>query len=163
MSTIKSEVTLYNVLERILHKARDTQTPVTSVECFDDNEVRKLAPDTNKVSDVLGHLWRSGYIERFPAPKRPNSQAKFAYAWKPEKVSKAKVRMAAAQARLDGVAEGSAEPVQPTSTPAERVDFSGAVETSSRVLLDRPRIVITNDGNTVTITLPSLIVEIRGR
>lgn len=47
---------------------------------------RDLQQATNKMSDVLGFMWRRGVLTRYPAPKDGTSFARFSYAWneKPE-------------------------------------------------------------------------------
>jgi hypothetical protein len=71
---------VYRVIEKIL---RASPEPMTCIQLFDKPEVRKLAPDTAKVSDVLGNLWRREYLVRFAAPPgRLGDQTKWAYAWK---------------------------------------------------------------------------------
>ena len=68
MGTVRSEMTLYHVLERLL---KETEQPVTCVDLYDHPEVSSIADTVNKVSDTLGHLWRKGYVQRHVAPKRP--------------------------------------------------------------------------------------------
>lgn len=86
--SIKSDKTIYQVLERHL---READGPLTCVDLMDRNDVRAEAlkefggkerdvrQATNKLSDALGFMWRRGLLTRFPAPKGSHSLARFSY------------------------------------------------------------------------------------
>jgi hypothetical protein len=76
---IKSEFGIYSVLERHLKAASQ---PLTCVDLFAKNDVKKFATSANKVSDYLGHMWRRGLLDRFYAPKESTSMARYGYLWK---------------------------------------------------------------------------------
>lgn len=82
---IRSQNEIYEHLDEALEKA--TQ-PVTCVDLMDDPNVRTAAMArwgddvqyaTEKLSDVLGFMWRRGIIERFNAPPNPRNKARWAY------------------------------------------------------------------------------------
>lgn len=81
---IKSEFGIYGVLERYLRAAKD---PLTCVDLFAKNDVKKFAANANKVSDYLGHMWRRGLLDRFYAPKDSTTMARYAYLWKAQEVA----------------------------------------------------------------------------
>lgn len=58
--SFKNTFGIYQVLERLLKAAN---RPLTCVELFDAPEVRQLAPDVNRVSDYLGHMYRRALRE----------------------------------------------------------------------------------------------------
>lgn len=97
---IKSQKDIYNVLEKYL---RSTQHPLTVNMLMDISEIRRIAleelsPDndereaTNKLSDVLGFMWRRGLVVRYPAPRESHSFARFAYIWDEDKELKGKAK-----------------------------------------------------------------------
>lgn len=70
---------LYHVLCEVLKVA---DHPMTAPELFDLPAVRKLAPNSNRVSDYLGNLWRDKLLKREPAPRSDFSSARWSYSWK---------------------------------------------------------------------------------
>jgi hypothetical protein len=83
--SIKSDRTIYHLVENYLRKAKH---PQTCVQLMEDADIRQEALDdfgddlqiaTNKLSDVVGHMWRRGLLTRFPAPKTSTSFARYAY------------------------------------------------------------------------------------
>lgn len=90
MSQIRSDRGIYQLLERYL---REASYPMTCVNLMDIAEIRKEAVKeyggtdkdvritTNKLSDLLGFMWRRGLLTRYPAPKEGSSLAKYAYIW----------------------------------------------------------------------------------
>lgn len=89
---IKSDDNIYNVVEKALAKQDE---PVTCATLMDMPEVKKAAiarfgPDvqiaTNKLSDLLGFMWRRTVLERYPAPPS-RSMARFAYKLAKKEVS----------------------------------------------------------------------------
>lgn len=123
---------LYGVLETIL---RGSKEPLDCVQLFDRPEVREHAATVNRVSDYLGNLWRKGKLLRLPAPRRDNSRAQWLYMWKP--------------------------PSQRAKTPAP--DVSQAVEFNPTVnsVLNRPHLSISEEGDTIVLTLPQLTITIK--
>lgn len=85
---IKSQRPIYDLVEGKLRKAK---RPMTCSELMDDPAIREEAvsefggPDndvqqaSNKLSDVLGFMWRKGVLMRYPAPKDSLSFARYAY------------------------------------------------------------------------------------
>ncbi len=83
--SIKSERSIYQVLEENLKKSTK---PLTCTDLWDmDGRIRELEKEggPNKISDLLGFMWRKGLVVRFHAPKTSTSYARFAYQWKEEK------------------------------------------------------------------------------
>jgi hypothetical protein len=81
---IKSEEVLYNIVEENLGNA---DSPMTCADLMDIPEVRKAAlkrfgsdlqTATNKLSDMLGFMWRRSVLERYQAPPS-RSMARYAY------------------------------------------------------------------------------------
>lgn len=124
---------LFPILEEIL---KNSTEPLDCVTVFDMPEVRKHAATVNRVSDYLGHLWRKGKVVRLPAPKTDNSRARWMYAWKGPRGPKLHAAL---------------------GIPA------GAVEYTPRVLADRPSVLITEEGSTITLELPNLLIVIRSK
>ena len=108
--------------------------PMDCQALFDMPEIRKHAASANRVSDYLGGLWRKGLVMRLPAPKTDNSRARWMYAWKGSKGPKLHAEMA-----------------------------SKAVDYTPRILADRPSVLITEEGSTITIEMPNLIVVIKAK
>jgi hypothetical protein len=110
---------------------RDLGEPLDCQRLFDMPEIREHAASANRVSDYLGGLWRKGLVVRLPAAPESNSKARWAYQWK-----------------QDGR-------VTAPGSPERGIDYA------PRILADRPTILITEEGKTITIELPSLFIIIR--
>lgn len=108
--------------------------PLDCITLYDRPEIREHAASVNRVSDYLGGLWRKGLVVRLPAPQTEGSRARWMYAWKGPKGPKLHASLAT-----------KAE----TYTP--------------RVLADRPSVLITEEGSTITIELPSLLIVIKSK
>lgn len=123
---------LYSVLEEILKASKE---PLDCNELFDNSKVRKHARTVNRVSDYLGNMWRKGDVVRVPAPLSKNSRSRWLYAWKGRVLAK------------------------PTLDDIKRA----AVFASDGVqnLLKTPQMEITQEGKSVVITLPDLIITIK--
>lgn len=90
MSKIRSDRGIYQLLERYL---REAPYAMTCVNLMDITEVREEALKeyggndkdmrlaTNKLSDLLGFMWRRGLLTRYPAQQEGNSLARWAYIW----------------------------------------------------------------------------------
>lgn len=126
-----NESGLFPALEAVLKASTE---PFTCQELYDLPEIQKHAASVNRVSDYLGGLWRKGLVVRLAAPKSDNSRARWMYQWKGSRGPK-----------LRG---GS------TTVPE-------GIEYTPRVLADRPSILITEEGSTITMELPNLIVVIK--
>lgn len=99
-------------------------------------EIRKHAASVNRVSDYLGNLWRKGLVVRIPAPKIDGVRSRWLYAWK--------------------------GPRGPKLYAAQGVDLPvKGIEYTPRVLADRPSILITEEGSTITVELPNLMLVIK--
>jgi len=107
--------------------------PLDCQALFDMPEIRQHAASVNRVSDYLGGLWRKGQVVRLPAPKTDNSRARWMYVWRGSKGPKLHASL--------GIEEG--QPYTP------------------RILADRPSVLITEEGSTITVELPNLIISIR--
>ena len=82
---IRSTRDIYQLIE---NKLREANQPLTVTALMDDMNIRREALSefgddvrtaTNKVSDVLGFMWRRGVLTRYPAPRETNSFARYAY------------------------------------------------------------------------------------
>jgi hypothetical protein len=144
-SNLRSAFGIYHVLENIL---KETDQPLTCVDLFDKPDVRKFADTANRVSDYLGHMYRRELLDRIPAPKTANSQARWAYIWKgklgfrPTEVVPLKKPEAA-------------PPEVPAAQPAAEI------KVQQGKILEKPNIEITQNGELVTIDLPALTITIR--
>ena len=87
MKKIKSSAAIYSVIEEAM---LPLEKPITCAELMDKADVRAAAVEkygddvqiaTNKLSDLLGFMWRRGVLERYPADTS-NTMARFAYLWK---------------------------------------------------------------------------------
>lgn len=107
--------------------------PMDCQTLYDMPEIRQHAASANRVSDYLGGLWRKGLVVRLPAPKADNSRSRWMYLWKGAK------------------------------GPKLHAKLEQAVEYTPRVLADRPSVLITEEGSTITIELPNLMVVIRSK
>ena len=85
---IKSDRPIYGLIEKHL---KVNKQPVTCNALMDIDEIRLEALNefgeanqdlqlaTNKMSDVLGFMWRRGVLTRFPAPRYGTSFARYSY------------------------------------------------------------------------------------
>lgn len=110
---------------------RESDEPLDCVTLYDLPAIRAHAASVNRVSDYLGDLWRKGLVVRLPAPKSDSTRSKWMYAWKGPRGSKLHARL------------------------------EEAVEYTPRIIADRPSILITEQGSTITIELPNLILVIK--
>lgn len=112
---------------------RKAKEPLDCATLFDRPRVREHAQTVNRVSDYLGNMWRKGQVLRLPAPKLDNTRARWMYVWKERAPKKAVV------------------------------DMSQAIEYDSRVetLLTRANLEVTEEGDTVVITLPAITITIK--
>jgi hypothetical protein len=149
--TIRSAFGIYHVLEVLL---RDTDHPMTCVELFDKPDVRQFAETANRVSDYLGHMWRRQLLDRVPAPKTSNSQARWAYIWK-GKLNEA------AQKQVVSFTKTAVPPSARQGPVEVAPEVSGVVPSPEKSILSKPSIEITQNGETVTIDLPALSITIR--
>lgn len=140
---IRDAFGIYHVLEIQLKR---TDRPLTCVDLFDHPDVKKFADSVNRVSDYLGHMYRRGLLGREPAPKTSNSQAKWGYFWK----NRAEVEA------LKATAVASRAALLPVTSAAE-------LEAPLRKILSKPNIEITDNGGTVVIDLPELMITIRAK
>ena len=127
-----NESGLFPALEAVLKASAE---PLDCQALYDMAEIRKHAASVNRVSGYLGGLWRKGLVVRLPAPKMENSRSRWLYQWKGDRGPK-----------LRG---GS------TIIP------EGAIEYTPRIIADRPSMLITEEGSTITLELPNLIVVIK--
>jgi hypothetical protein len=127
----RGEDGLFGALETELKKAKE---PLDCATLFERASIRAHASSVNRVSDYLGHLWRKGKVLRLPAPKDDNTRARWMYVWKPQ-----------------------TPPPKPTLADA----MEKAEQASINKLLSRPNIEITEEGDSVVITLPAFTITIK--
>ena len=129
----KSEQGLFQVLEEIL---RDADDALDCATIFDMPGVRDYAATVNRVSDYLGNLWRKGLVLRVPAPKLDGTKARWMYVWKDKGPKK----------RL-------------------KADMTRAVEFNHSLdrIIGIPNLDISDDGKTISIVLPELLITIQRR
>lgn len=127
----RNEQGLYRALEKELRKAKD---PMECAALFDLLSVREHAETVNRVSDYLGNMWRKGQVLRLPAPRLDNTRARWLYIWKNKGPAK-----------------------KPVVDLASAVEFSPALDS----VLNRANMSITEEGDTVVITLPAITITIK--
>lgn len=127
----RNEQGLFGALERELRKATE---PLDCATLFDRPEVRKHAATVNRVSDYLGNLWRKNKVLRIPAPNLEGTRARWLYIWKDK---------------------------GPPKKP--EIDLSKAIEYSEQLdqVMNRPNMQITEEGDTVVITLAAITITIK--
>ena len=128
---IRNEQGLFGALETKLRKAKE---PLDCATLFDLGAVREHAATINRVSDYLGNLWRKGLVLRLPAPRLEGTRARWLYIWKNK---------------------GPAKKTTPDLDQA--IEFSPVVAN----VLNRPNMEITEEGDTVVITLSSITITIK--
>lgn len=129
----KGEDGLFGALEAELKRAKE---PLDCVALFDRASIRAHAVSANRVSDYLGHMWRKGLVLRLPAPKDDKTRARWMYVWRPQ---------------------------EPVVKPTVAEAISQAEQSTVDKLLSRPNIEITEEGNSVVITLPTITITITTR
>ena len=132
---IKTEMTTRS--EEGLYGALETELkkakePLDCATLFDRPSVRQHAATVNRVSDYLGNLWRKGVVLRLPAPRLEGTRARWLYMWR-----------------------GRPKPEMP--------DLSQAIAFDEHVehVLQRPNMEITEEGDTVVITLAAITITIK--
>lgn len=128
-----NETGLFPALEAALKASPE---PLDCIMLYDRPEIRQHAASVNRVSDYLGGLWRKGLVVRLPAPKSDGSRARWMYARKGPKGPKLHAKL--------GIPERGEE-----YTP--------------RILADRPSVLITEEGSTISIELPNLMIIIKSK
>jgi hypothetical protein len=127
---------LYGAIEKVL---RATDGPLDCHALYDMPTIREHAASANRVSDYLGGLWRKGLVLRLPTSSTDEaSRSRWAYEWKKD---------TRRTANPDDVLFESAKEV--------------GVEYNHRIIADRPSVLITEKGSTITIELPNLILMIK--
>jgi hypothetical protein len=129
------EMSLYELLEDVLKGA---ESPLTCVEIYDMPKVRALAPSINRVSDYLGGLYRKGKATRSVAPRHGNDGSRWSYSWRHKVESEERPGFK----DVVHLVHNSARP-------------------SSRTLLDKPNIIVTEDADSVTIELPDFTITVK--
>lgn len=111
---------------------KEAKQPMDCVDIYDGNmEVRKRAANPNRVSDYLGNMWRKGLLQRLPAPRGEGKKARWLYVWK------------------------GRQQVKPDL--AKAVSYDETMQT----IIDKPNLLIEEDGRLLTITLPGIRVMIQ--
>ena len=129
----RGEDGLFGALEAELKKAKE---PLDCATLFERASIRAHAASVNRVSDYLGHMWRKGLVLRLPAPKDDKTRARWMYVWKPQK---------------------------PVPKPSLDEALEIAQESNVNKLLSRPNIEITEEGDSVVITLPAFTITVKKR
>ena len=126
----RNEQGLFGALERELRKAKD---PIDCVTLFEKPSIREHAATANRVADYLGNMWRKGRVLRLPAPRLADTRSRWLYMWKDKGPAK--------------------KPV---------VDLSTAIEFDANVdnVINRPNMSVTEEGDTVVITLREITIRI---
>jgi hypothetical protein len=110
---------------------KKAKQPMDCNELFDKASIRAHAANANRVSDYLGNMWRKGLVLRLPAPKGDGTRARWLYVWK-----------------------NRPPPPRPTIEDAKAYE-------AVKSLFSKPNIEISEEGDVVTITLPSWSITIR--
>lgn len=118
---------IYHVLERRL---KSSKTPLTCVELYDYEDVRKYADDINRVSDYLGHMYRRGLLSRVHS--KGVGSARWAYSWKDPEVGAPVNRKM--QPKLSVV-------------NLRDIETRSTLDGESVVIVDRPSVRISEHGN----------------
>ena len=69
---------LFPAIQAVLKEATE---PLDCHQLYEREDIRRLAPTVNRVSDYLGVLFRKGQVTRV-ATNSANSRARWAYAWR---------------------------------------------------------------------------------
>lgn len=128
-----NETGLFPALEAALKEATE---PLDCQALYDMPTIKEHAASVNRVSDYLGGLWRKGLVVRLQAPRIGESRSRWMYQWKGSKT------------RYEG----------PTALPAPP---TVGLEYTPKIIADRPSILITEEGSTITIQLPALVIVIK--
>lgn len=107
--------------------------PLDCQALYDMPSVKEHAASVNRVSDYLGGMWRKGQVVRLHAPRVGESRSRWMYQWKGSKT------------RYEG----------PVSEPVVGLEYT------PKVIADRPSVLITEEGSTITIQLPALVIVIK--
>ena len=127
----RNESGLFGALETVLRKADD---PLDCATLYDLPEIRAHAESINRVSDYLGNMWRKGLVLRLPAPRLEGTRARWLYIWKNKgPVVKSVIDVTEAQAYSPDVMK----------------------------MLAHVNMEVTEEGDTVVITLPAITITIK--
>ena len=114
---------------------KEATEPLDCQALYDMPSIKEHAASVNRVSDYLGGLWRKGLVVRLQAPRIGESRSRWMYQWKGPKT------------RYQGAQN----------------EQSQGIEYIPKVLADRPSVLITEEGSTITIQLPSLVILIKSK
>jgi len=112
---------------------KNATEPLDCQALYDMPSIKEHAASANRVSDYLGGMWRKGQVVRLHAPRVGDSRSRWMYQWKGSKT------------RYEG----------PTSTSTDGIEYI------PKIIADRPSVLITEEGNTITIQLPALVIVIK--
>lgn len=126
-----NESGLFGALETVLRKSDE---PMDCASLHDIPEVRKHAETINRVSDYLGNMWRKGLVLRLPAPRLEGTRARWLYIWKNK---------------------------GPTVRAPVDVTEAKAYSPDVMKMLAHVNMEITQEGDSVVITLPAVTVTIK--
>lgn len=84
---IRSKKPIYQLLE---HHLREADVPTTCVELMEIPEIRTTMVEefgndirftTDKLSNILGFMWRKNLLNKYPASGADGSYVRYAYTW----------------------------------------------------------------------------------
>jgi hypothetical protein len=105
--------------------------PLDAQALFDKPEIKEHAASVNRVSDYLGNMWRKGQVVRLPAAKDKSDTT--------------------SRTRWMYEWKGGKGPKL----------YEGAQEYTPRIMVDRPSVLITEEGGTMTLEFPNLVIVIK--
>lgn len=105
--------------------------PLDAQALFDMPAIREHAASVNRVSDYLGNMWRKGQVIRLPAAKDKEDRT--------------------SRTRWMYEWKGNRGPKL----------YDAAGEYAPRVVADRPSMLITEEGTTITVEFPNLVIVLR--
>ena len=112
---------------------KNATEPLDCQALYDMPTIKEHAASVNRVSDYLGGMWRKGQVVRLHAPRVGDSRSRWMYQWKGPKTS---------------------------YTGPDLLKIEG-IEYTPKVIADRPSVLITEEGSTITIQLPALVIVIK--
>lgn len=112
---------------------KKAKEPLDCVALFEKQSIRQHASNVNRVSDYLGNMWRKGLVLRLPAPKGDGTRSRWLYVWK-----------------------NRPPPAKPSLEDALQLE-------QVRTLFSKPNVEISEEGNSVIITMANVTITIKQR
>ena len=110
---------------------KKSKHPMDAHMLYEKPEIREHAASVNRVSDYLGNMWRKGQVIRSPAAREDGDHA--------------------SRTRWMYEWKGGRGP--------KLHDAAG--EYAPRIIVDRPAMLVSEDGNTITVEFPNLIIVLK--